>query len=167
MIMHKSEVRDLILNIALFVVVAANIIYFLSFYIKPSKYIDENRDDQRKADILKLKSALDLYIADGQFTDSIEHGKIYVSNSGSNVVNGKGWLPLDFKLISSGTPFKNIPTDPLNDNKYFYRIGIDTANQTYEIDCRFEDEVNQSKTQNDKGNSPDWYEVGTDLNILK
>lgn len=165
--MHKNEIRDLILNILLFVIVAANIIYFISFNVKPSKYINENRDDQRKADILKLKSAIDLYIADGQNLDSIEQGKVYISSSGTNNANGKGWLPLNFKLISSGNPFKTTPVDPLNDNNYFYRIGIDTVNQTYEVNCRFEDEINQAKVKSDKGNSSDWYEVGTDLNILK
>lgn len=164
--MHKNEIRDLILNILLFVVVAANIIYFISFNIKPSKYINENRDDQRKADILKLKNAVDLYIADGQDLNILEQGKAYNSSTGSNAINGKGWLPLNLKTISSGSPFKDLPKDPLNDTTYFYRIGVDIANQTYEIDCRFEDEINQAKSKNDKGNNTDWYEAGTDLTIL-
>jgi hypothetical protein len=164
--MHKNEIRDLVLNILLFAVVTANIIYFISFYVKPSKYINENRDDRRKADILKLKNAVDLYIADGQDLNVLEQGKAYTSAPALTAINGKGWLPLNLKTISSGSPFKDLPIDPLNDTTYFYRIGVDVANQTFEIDCRFEDEINQAKSKSDKGNNSDWYEVGTDLTIL-
>lgn len=165
--MHKQEVAYSIVNILMILVLILIIVLLAVKFIHPQKYLDQTRDAQRLSDVTSLATALDLYIADGQSLSQLKLNQTYSSLMGSSNLGGTGWLPLNFSLVSSGVPIKSVPLDPLNNQGFYYRVGINSQNQTYEIDCRFENAKNIVKAKNDGGNNSDWYEVGTDLTILK
>lgn len=165
--MRKREIVILIINIILTIVLIVSVICFCGFYLHPSKYLGKSRDKQRLSDLANIKTALDLYVADGGNFDWLETGKIYTSLNSSVAIDGQGWLPINFKTVLSGVPLDVLPVDPLNDGLYSYRVGVNVREQTYEIDCRLEKPSGLAKAENDGGDSADWYEVGTDLTILK
>ena len=164
--MHKQEIIYAIAAISLVLILLVGGAFFVLKWVNPSKYLDKSRDGQRLNDLAKLQTGLDLYIADGHNFSNLVPGKAYISSE-KNSVDGRGWLPLNFQAISSGAPFDELPIDPTNNDVYNYRIGVNVSNKTYEIDCRFENPGFQTKAKNDGGNDPDWYEIGTDLTILK
>lgn len=164
--MHKQEMAYSVINIILIIITIGIIIYLGLKFINPTKYLSKTRDNLRLTGIESLQATLDLYIADGKSFSSLVPDHLYVSSSGSTVITGGGWLPLDLASVSSGVPIAVLPTDPINNEFFYYKVGINVANSTYEIDCRFENFVNNTKRIKDGGNNSDWYEAGTDLNIL-
>jgi hypothetical protein len=165
--MHKKELAYSIINISLIVIILFGVVFLCLRFIKPTKYLDKTRDIQRKTDIEKLKTALELYIADGKNFDTLAPGEIYSSLDGKTSINGAGWLPLNFNSVSTGSPLSEIPLDPSNNSTLYYKVGVNVSQKTYEINCRFESLLDAQKTKNDNGNSSDWFEIGSDLNILK
>jgi prepilin-type N-terminal cleavage/methylation domain-containing protein len=88
----------------------------------------------------------------------------------SRLVDGTGWLPINFNTISTGSPLPNLPADPVSPNSFgtnstvtddfYYAYGVGT-NNTYEINTRIESVKFASSSVNDGGNIPELYEVGT------
>jgi len=141
------------------------------FIVKPSKILEKSRDSQRSSDMKNLTTALAKYLADGHDFkglvgpySSIDAG--FTNNTALENIDGSGWIPLNFKLISTGAPFDLLPIDPLNNTIYNYRLGVSQSSKTYEIDCVFESPENITKLSTDGGNNPNVYELGTDLTIL-
>lgn len=141
------------------------------YILKPSKVLETSRDAKRFADMKELSGAINQYLADnhdfkgltGPYS-SIDAG--FVSDAARQKIDGTGWIPLNFKLVTTGTPFTLLPIDPLNSATYNYRLGVAPSNKTYEIDCVFERAENITKHSTDGGNNPNVYELGTDLTIL-
>ena len=158
--MHKQEIIMIVVTILAVALVALAVIFGTLKFVNPAKYMNKSRDSQRVSDVAKLQTALDLYVADGHDFNSLTPNQIYNSNSGRN------WLPIDFKAISSGAPISELPIDPLNNANFYYRVGVNITQKTYEIDCRFETSDFQKRAAADGGNNSDWYEIGTDLSIL-
>jgi len=165
--MHKEEVIRSISNFLFVILVLAGIVVVLSFCFRPATLMEKSRDAHRVEDLKTLTNAVNLFLADNKNFEHLATGKIYSSVNGDTDTAGQGWLPLDFQSVSSGAPLAKLPQDPLNDNIYHYRFGVDVVNKTYEFDCVIEAGANQIKMQEDGGNNPGRYEVGTDLNILK
>ncbi len=164
---HKKEVAYSVLILLMTIILAVGLVYMGLKTLNPSRFLDKTRDETRLQNLASLKTAIDLYIADGQNFDNLMPGKVYISNTSKTNIDGLGWLPLNFNLVSSGAPLSFLPTDPLNnDDGFVYRVGVNTTLKTYEIDCRFESSFYQNKAKLDQGNSSNWYEIGTDLNIL-
>lgn len=89
----------------------------------------------------------------------------------SRAIAGTGWIPIDFTKISTGSPLPQLPVDPVVPNvigadvastadDFYYAYGTG-ANNTYEVNTRIESLKFASSSQNDGGNSPTLYEVGT------
>lgn len=161
-----SFVQILIILTLVFIVIAGVI-----FIIKPSKVLEKSRDSQRFSDIKNLATAINQYLADGHDFkglvgpySSIDTG--FVDNNAREKIDGTGWIPLNFKSISTGAPFDLLPIDPLNSSSNHYRFGVSQSSKTYEINCVFESPENISRHSTDSGNGPNTYELGTDLTIL-
>ena len=165
--MHHKEWIFSITIILLAIALIVGLVFCGLKSFNPSRLLNETRDEQRINDLAKIKTALDLYIADGQSFDNLETGKIYASNEGSVLANGTGWLPLNLQAISSGAPFKELPVDPLNNKTGNYHIAVNVTKKTYEIDCQLESAKYLPMAKGDGGNNPDLYEIGTDLSLLK
>ncbi len=89
----------------------------------------------------------------------------------SRLINGTGWMPIDFTDISTGSPLPNLPVDPVSPNSdgaddasviddFYYAYGVG-GNNTYEINTRIESQKFASSSENDGGNISTLYEVGT------
>lgn len=155
---------ELLIVIAIIAILAVIIIVA----INPGKILAKSRDSQRFSDVTSLATALNLYLADNQIlpTEKVKSTDGATDNA-RKLNDGTGWLTsVNFKLVSSGAPISALPLDPLNTTAFHYVVGTDATTKSYEIMCVFENEDNTPKQSSDGGNSPLYYEVGTDLTIL-
>lgn len=95
-----------------------------------------------------------------------------------SLVDGNGWLPINFNSIAGGSPISNLPVDPVNtvatlsapkNSDLVYRFACSQSPIAYEIDATLESEaykVTDNKLTSDGGNSTNYYETGTNLLII-
>lgn len=95
-----------------------------------------------------------------------------------NLVNGLGWIPVNFDTLTGGSPISNLPTDPTNtvadtasvrSTDLVYRYACSVTPLTFEIDAQLESTaytVTDDKRASDGGNSTLYYETGTNLSIF-
>jgi prepilin-type N-terminal cleavage/methylation domain-containing protein len=84
--------------------------------------------------------------------------------------DGSGWMPVNFKAMSSGAPFGSLPTDPINasSSRSYYTY---TANGgQYEVTANLESAKYRLGGSNDAiagdgGTKASLYEKGTDLSL--
>lgn len=97
----------------------------------------------------------------------------------SSVVDGSGWLPVDFESLTGGSPLSNLPVDPVNriasvsavdSTDLVYRYACNATTLTFEINAQLESLAftagDNDKRTTDGGNNINYYEVGTNLRIL-
>jgi len=97
--------------------------------INPAEMLKKTRDTKRISDLDALRTALNLYITDQGNLGSLVSTNCYLHSidtfsgtdisptcnfvaSTSQAVNGGGWIPIDFSVISSGNPLSTLPVDP-------------------------------------------------------
>jgi prepilin-type N-terminal cleavage/methylation domain-containing protein len=78
--------------------------------------------------------------------------------------DGTGWIPLNFKQISFGSPLGSLPVDPVNTTStgeyYTYTTG-----GSYKLTSRFESEKYTPQAGTDGGPDPALYEVGSNKDL--
>ncbi|MBS3903331.1 MAG: prepilin-type N-terminal cleavage/methylation domain-containing protein [Anaplasmataceae bacterium] len=183
---------ELLIVIAIIAVLAVVVVLTLN----PAELLRQARDSTRLSDVAAYNSALAFYLADipGGF-HSTSTSRCYahgvstatacqgtttgmgfataipaITTSATRTINGTGWLPLTFNLISSGSPFGILPIDPLNNSQYYYRIALGTAS-TYKIiadmeSTKFSFSVGTGGSdveEPDGGTNTQLYEAGNDL----
>lgn len=158
-------------QILLILVAIAVVCGIVIYVVNPTKILQKSRDSIRFSDMNTLAGALNQYLADNHDFKGLvgPYSTIDANFSGDAArknIDGTGWIPLNFSLISTGAPFSVLPIDPLNNSKNNYRFGVSVQSKTYEIDCVFERPENIQKHSTDGGNDPNVYELGTDLTIL-
>lgn len=94
------------------------------------------------------------------------------------LVDGNGWIPVDLASISGGSPISNLPVDPINtissasaiaNTDKVYRYACNATEMTFEIDAVLESSaftVEDDRRVKDGGNNSNYYEVGTNVQIL-
>lgn len=161
------------------------IVIFVLAGFNPMTVLRESRDARRLKDIDVLKRAIEIYISskqdpklglpntlyataavEGATTGASDRNNGNISQMGR--VDSTGWLPINFSSVTSGPPLPNLLFDPGGDysfdSNYYYRYmsnGVD-----WELNTRLESEKYREKMQTDRGNSKNWYEVGSKLDIL-
>jgi len=93
---------------------------------------------------------------------------VSVATSTSRALDGTGWIPVSFSLISSGAPIDNEPIDPINDNVYYYTYVA--SGTVFKFASKLESiKYNQGgfndSVSTDGGNSSDTLESGTELDL--
>lgn len=103
-----------------------------------------------------------------------------------SLVNGNGWVPVNFTVITGGSPISNLPLDPVNnvdvatapDNgDLVYRYACQEAAavpapaNVFEIDAVLESAAygpsgTDDKSATDGGDNSNYYEVGTNLRLI-
>lgn len=110
-----------------------------------------------------------------------------VSAANAGKVDGTGWIPVNLKALTGGTPISSFPVDPVNttsattpastDLVYRYACQNGTANSTasakpayvFEVNAQLESNAYTSeddKRAKDGGDHSTLYEVGNSLNLL-
>lgn len=97
-------------------------------------------------------------------------------------VDGTGWIPVNLKALTGGSPLSNFPVDPVNvasaaasKSDFVYRYACQNGSLTtkpafvFEIDAALESNaytVDDDKRAKDGGDNADMYETGNSLNLL-
>lgn len=102
-----------------------------------------------------------------------------VAASALALVDGTGWLPVNFDSLTSGSPISNLPIDPVNtvaslsavaSTDFVYRYVCNATTLTYEIDATLESAEYTTgandKLTTDGGNNSSYFEIGTNLRLL-
>jgi len=87
-----------------------------------------------------------------------------VSPQNLSRIDGKGWIPIDF---SNQAIFRlsKLPTDPKNDENYYYTYVYDPNTQSFEIDTVLESQKQKHLLAEDNGDNNNLYELGTNLTL--
>ncbi len=167
--------------------------------INPAQLLKRARDSQRMSDLSTLQTAIGLYLTDAASPSIVGTGNCYftisagtpnycaVSAAGCTAVNcatttdyqktnGSGWIPINFNIISGGSPLGSLPTDPTNSSGtthaahlyYTYKANTSLA---YEINANLESAYyiqggTTDKESKDGGNAPEIYEVGNSTTLM-
>ncbi len=152
--MHPSHPRRAFTLIELLVVIAiiAILAVVVVLVLNPAQLLAQSRDANRVSDMATLNSAVSLYQADGgslgaststflSLPDTsvsctnigFPSGFSCVSSTASRNTDGSGWIPLDFKTISSGSPLGSLPMDPVNSSSSGLYYSYATNGTQYEL----------------------------------
>lgn len=130
-------------------------------------------------------------LATGQITDTTLDGELSSPPSAGQsatvsttpMTDGTGWIPVNLSAIVGGSPISNFPVDPVNTiascvggtcssvvaSDKVYRYGCKSDDMTFEIDATLESTgftSDDDRRAKDGGNNSNFYEVGTNLQIL-
>jgi len=176
---------ELLVVIAIVAVLAVVVILTLN----PAELIRQARDSNRISDMATLKSAIALYLADNSTSTWPASSTCFISftttsnctfgfaaagvvkPSTSTVVDGTGWLPINFSVISSGAPIGSLPIDPLNNGAYLYGFMATSTNNAFKLvasgmeSTKYGAGGTSDVVGTDGGTKPKAYEVGTNLNM--
>ena len=164
------------------IVVVLSVVVLLT--LNPAQLLRQARDSTRVSDLGTLKSALALYLADVSSPYLGTSTNCYVSTSSSpgtnclvfstagtvvtssaassSRVDGTGWIPVNFTLISSGAPISALPLDPVNNTTTFYAYRSVSSTLVYELAAVLESSKYIPLMSTDGGNTTTAFEVGTD-----
>ncbi len=139
---------ELLVVIAIIAILAVVVVLVLN----PAQLLAQSRDANRVQDMATLSSAVSLYETDGGSFGSMTStyisipdttstcanvgfpsGFSCVSSTVSRDVDGTGWIPLNFKNISSGSPFGSLPMDPSNTSSSGLYYSYMTNGTSYEL----------------------------------
>ena len=183
---------ELLVVIAILAVLMSVIVVTLN----PAEMLKKTRDTKRISDLDALRTAINLYVTDqGSLKKNDDSdfaaNTCYTHTSGaptnglcssptastSQAINGGGWIPIDFRKISSGAPLSSLPIDPKNTTttvattSYVYYFSAKSASSTFELDANMESAYYSNGgagdvESKDGGNNADLYEVGSDLSLM-
>jgi len=189
---------ELLVVIAILAVLMSVIVVTLN----PAEMLKKTRDTKRISDLDALRTAINLYVTDqgnlkggtGGNTD-FSSTTCYVSQTGtisavpgtcstyssstSQVVTGTGWIPINFTLISSGSPLGSLPIDPSNtvgtatttSGWHVYIFKAYSSSSTYKLMANMESNYYSNGglgdvESKDGGIDSGVYEVGSDVTGL-
>ncbi len=179
---------ELLVVMAILATIATTVI----LVINPAELLKEARDSNRLSDLAALNSALSLFQTD-QYNLSLgtasttyvsvpdssptcanlglpalPSGWSYacVSSASSTRVDGTGWIPVNFSLISSGSPLSKLPIDPINTTStgQYYTY---TPGGSWELTALPESQKQKTSLKNTPAvlNVPGVYAVGSNLTL--
>jgi prepilin-type N-terminal cleavage/methylation domain-containing protein len=159
---------ELLVVIAIIAVIAAVVIML----VNPLEILRKSRDSTRLADLKGLMNSIEVgmqdtagnpeaYLCQSPATAPCNGASNAVGNMRIN--NGTGWVKINFSAISNVTVV-TLPIDPTNDSTHFYTYSSDGSK--YELDTVLEGQQNQILMQNDGGDNPSFYEVGSSLTLI-
>ncbi len=163
--------------------------------INPSSLLTQARDSRRLSELQSLNKAVNLFTIDrpGDSTGTIN--TVYVSLPDTSLtcanlglpalpagwfyhcvteanlrkIDGTGWIPLNLSLLSYGSPFSNLPVDPVNTvtNSLYYTY---VTGGSYELTANMESSQyslggSKDAVFNDGGDNFISFEIGNDLTL--
>lgn len=185
---------ELLIVIAIIAILATIVVVI----INPAEMLRQARDSTRVSDFSTINSAIALFFASSadvshsalcRVTSGTGDGDVPTGCSGlgaavstSTLVNGNGWVAINFTRIPGGSPISTLPIDPANGSSQCYdgettRTDLCqyvfmsfTANSgEYRLASRLESSRYGHQTEgdflpgNDGGADTGWYEVGSKM----
>ncbi len=178
---------ELLIVIAIIAILATVVILALN----PAELLRKSRDSTRLSDMAELQQALTLYAEDQGNFSLATSGVTYLSlpdptatsSAGTNCsglggyysggnfhcpegatvrnVDGTGWIPVDFKAASFGSPFGSLPIDPINSSSSDLSYAFETNGATFKIWATPESQAYLSEG----GANPGMFETGDNPNL--
>ncbi len=178
---------ELLVVIAILAVLAVAVVLVLN----PAQLLAEGRDTTRMSDLASVNSALALWTADvigGTGWTAVTNCTASTTAPGgaancvlnaTTSVTGGGWVPVNFNLISSGSPLPKLPIDPNNGATCLggspgaacqYAFIASSTVGVYKLEARMESVKFYSGSGtavvgNDGGVSTSTYEIGSNLQL--
>jgi type II secretory pathway pseudopilin PulG len=150
---------ELVIAIAIFLVLVSAV----TLTIRPNQEKAKARDVKRLADLMTLDRAINEFRTDyADYPDSLNITRYSnVLTPPSVALNNavSGWIVANLAQYLS-----SYPTDPINSNTYRYTY-LHTENG-YELNAVLESSSNAQLMQNDGGNNPAVYELGSNLTLI-
>ena len=159
---------ELLIVIALIAILA--VIGLVIF--NPMQMMAQGRDSNRLADLANLRSAVILATQEASgsgaavlcFGTTAPCSEVtFPLGTNTRSSNGSGWVKVDLSGQKSVT-MPALPIDPGNSSTYKYTYSSDGSG--WEIDAVLESDKYKTQMENDGGNDPAVYEVGTKLDLL-
>ena len=184
---------ELLVVIAIIAILAVVVVLTLN----PAELLRQSRDANRLSDLATLNSAISLYATDQSGVSGFSLGNassVYLSlpdasstctnlglattspssiaytcstSTSSRNINNSGWIPINFSLISSGSPLGSLPVDPANQSSSGLYYTYYTNGSQFEATALFESQ--KSKTQFGQKpilpSYPEMNAVGSSLSI--
>jgi prepilin-type N-terminal cleavage/methylation domain-containing protein len=135
---------ELLVVIAIVAVLSVVVILTLN----PAELLKQARDSNRISDLNTLKSAISVYLVDvssvslaSSFTTcwmtvaptttrcggAFSAAYTAASSVTSTVVDGTGWVPVNFNAITTRSPISKLPIDPINNATFYYAYAATTS----------------------------------------
>lgn len=154
--------------------------------LNPAQLFAQARDSQRISDLSALKSALSFYLATAPTLNLQVAGtcgtNFWASAAGATenftgiptqhantglAIDGTGWVAVDLRTSSGGSPLSALPRDPSNTAALNYQYQCDNTNRWFELNADMESTRYASGGANDVegtdgGNVTTVYEIGND-----
>lgn len=141
---------------------------------RPAEFVRQSNDSARFTDLSSLQNAIN--IASNQAASfgvgTLCVGSIAYPCSGkstdenSRKADGTGWAKVNVGSIQ-GVSLNPLPIDPTNDATYHYTYCA--SEDAWEVNTVLESEkytVTENRMENDGGDNPNRYEVGTNLQLI-
>jgi prepilin-type N-terminal cleavage/methylation domain-containing protein len=183
---------ELLVVIAIVAVLAVTVIITLN----PAELLKQARDSDRLADLNTLNKALSILQSDIASPSFGTGNTVYISIPDSSTTcanlrlptlpagytygcattstlrntDGTGWIPINFNLISSGSPLSILPIDPTNTTSsgqyYTYTPGTGAYELTAQLEAiKYNSSGTDDKVSTDGGSNKGLFEKGTDLTL--
>lgn len=158
---------ELLVVIAIVAVIASVVVIL----VNPLEIMRKSRDTTRLQDLSGIMKSVQLGLQDntGSGQAFLCHNTTAPCTGVSNAVgdmrmnDGTGWVKVNLAALTN-VSVVTLPVDPVNDNTYFYTYQSDGTD--YEFDMVLESAANQSKMENDGGDNPAVYEIGSSLTVI-
>lgn len=160
--MNKSKAFTLV-ELLVVIAILALLAGALLVVINPTQMMMKGRDSRRLSDMDALNKAIQLAIAEGEYTLTATTGN---SGTGTRVLDGTGWVGYAIPATKVGLSkyISTLPADPTNTGANVYSYGATVDN--YELNAVLEHPDNAVKMTTDGGNSATAYEIGTSLSVI-
>ena len=177
---------ELLIVIAILAVLAS--VSFVS--LNPGELLKRARDSKRLSELKSLDKALSIYESQSTNPSMGSSSVVYLSlpdtsqtcasytlpqappgysyncvtEQNLRKVDSTGWVPVNLSSLTIGSPLSKLPTDPVNDQTYYYSY---VQGGSYMLTSLAESGLNKVTEQaiTDGGRMPGTFELGTDLSL--
>lgn len=176
---------ELLIVIGILAILATAVILILN----PVQLFKQARDSQRISDLATMKSALAFYLSTVSSPSLGTAGTCYAYQPTGGValpdncglrhiaaaatveiyspdllVDGTGWMPVNFNDVPGGSPLSVLPRDPQSGAGMFYSF-VSNGSSTFELNAdmesdRYKNGGSDDVESVDGGDKADYYEVG-------
>ena len=183
---------ELLIVIAILAILAAAVVIVLN----PSEMISESRDSARITGLKSIDKAVSLYTINLPGNSIGSSNTVYLSLPDSSSTcasytlppltspwvyscstaanyqktDGTGWIPINFNTAPGGSPFSNLPIDPINSATNLQYFAYIPSSNKWEVSGKMESEKfnvlgGNDVVTGDGGDEPIRLELGSDLTL--